>query len=524
MRLVKLKAQTAIMFSGFCNICALFTYFRKEKEVIKEIKKELSKGYTENGDISHSSTLNANLDFFGKAGSLRYDEEEAIELFLKAYVEDRETALKNLLYLRDIRDGNGERNLFRVIFLSLLDNFMDDEAAKNIIDYLPNIGRWDDVIYMLNTKDKEIKSYILTVIKARLLQDMYLYSESKPVSLLAKWMPSINASSSETKKMALYLSRELFGGNNAEYRKTLSTLRRHIGIIETNLTIKDYSFDYNGVPGKALMKYVGAFYRNDEERYKKFLENLRNDNKKIQEKAEKLMPYEIVRLIEKDETLANSMWDSLDKTPYKGKAIIVRDGSGSMTMGYGSVSPLQVADALSIYMSERTEGELKNKFITFSAKPELVELGNEMTLSEKVHILSQYDDCFNTNVEKLYDLVYEVNKSLEEDERIESLIIVSDMQFDSGLENPNESTFGAFKRKFEEANMELPKIVFWNVGAYGNVFSSQELSLVQYVSGFSKNVFGKIVEGKEIDAVELMLEALGKYEGVFENKEEEWDY
>ena len=485
--------------------------------MIKEIKRELSKGYTENGDLSYSSTLNANLDFFGRAGSLRYDYDEAVKLFLLAYVEDDILALKNLLYLRDIRDGYGERDLFRKILLSLLDNNYFDEEIKKVIDYIPEIGRYDDLIYLLNTNNEEAKKYIITCIKAKILEDMYLYSEGKPISLLAKWMPSINTSSKETRKMALYLSRELFEGDNAEYRKTLSKLRKHIGIIETNLTNKDYTFNYNEVPGKALMKYVNAFMRNDEKRYREFLDDLKKDNKKLQEKAEKLMPYEIIRLIKHDEELANSMWDSLDKTSHNLRTIVVRDGSGSMKYGCGGIIPLDIADALAIYMSERINGDMKNKFITFSSKPELVEFKEGMSLSQKVNFLENYYDCSNTDIEKTYNLIYEVNKNLEKDERIESVIIVSDMQFDPSYCGCNVSTFDVLKKKFEEAGMKLPKMVFWNVSNKKQVFASQDLEYVQYISGFSKNIFTNIVEGVEINAIDLMVNVLSKYDEIFKS-------
>ena len=181
-----------------------------------------------------------------------------------------------------------------------------------------------------------------------------------------------------------------------------------------NLTNKDYTFDYNHVPGKALTKYTRAFRKNDKERYLEFIESLKKDSTKVQTKAEKLMPYEIVRLCNSGKELADTLWNSLDKISYNSNTIIVRDGSGSMTCGLVNVPrPIDIADALTIYMSERINGEMNNKFITFSSEPELVKLNSEMTLSQKVETLHTYNDISNTDIQKTYDILYETNKELK---------------------------------------------------------------------------------------------------------------
>ena len=53
----------------------------------------------------------------------------------------------------------------------------------------------------------------------------------------------------------LDVSKCAMGMTEKEYRQTLSGLRRHIGIIENNLLLKDYAFQHEKVPGKALFQY-----------------------------------------------------------------------------------------------------------------------------------------------------------------------------------------------------------------------------------------------------------------------------
>ena len=76
-----------------------------------EIEQGLTR--TENGALCHSSTLDACLDFFSKGAACRGDLDQAWALFEAAYNEQPELALRILFWVRDVRGGAGERNVFR---------------------------------------------------------------------------------------------------------------------------------------------------------------------------------------------------------------------------------------------------------------------------------------------------------------------------------------------------------------------------------------------------------------------------
>ena len=73
---------------------------------MKTMKENTNYTLTENGAITHKSTLNAVYDMFAFGGAYRKrTDDECMLLFKKAYTEDPQLALKCLFYLRDCRGG-----------------------------------------------------------------------------------------------------------------------------------------------------------------------------------------------------------------------------------------------------------------------------------------------------------------------------------------------------------------------------------------------------------------------------------
>jgi hypothetical protein len=126
---------------------------------------------------------------------------------MKAFYENKLLAIKWLFYVRDVREGVGERQLFRTIIQHLCNTHTD--MMVNLIQYVPFYGRWDDLLCVLNTPNGQI---VIEMIRKQFGQDIKNMSENKPISLMAKWLPSANASSKETRATAKKLIKA-FGTN-----------------------------------------------------------------------------------------------------------------------------------------------------------------------------------------------------------------------------------------------------------------------------------------------------------------------
>ena len=405
-------------------------------DLLHAIEDAANKTYTENGAVTLETTGDCCLDLFATVGALRHVSEEEICLrFQRAWAEDRDLAMKILFFARDVRGGLGERRAFRVIARWLAD-YAHTSVAKNISN-IPEYGRYDDLLSLLATS---CEADALRFIAVQWEKDMKALESGEPVSLLGKWLPSVNATNADTiakgKKVAKYLKLR-----PVEYRKALTALRKRIHILENDLRVKEYNFDYAKLPSKAMYKYRAAFLRNDEARYHEFLNKV--EKGEAQMHTDSLTPYDIVASVldnssrwKPDVKAANAQerkaldvtWKALPDYTCGENALVVVDGSGSM-YGYGNPMPAAVALSLGIYFAERNRGQFQNHFITFSEHPRLVKIkGNDIV--DKVMYCESYNECANTNIEAVFRLILTAAKihQVPQEEMPSRIYIVSDME------------------------------------------------------------------------------------------------
>lgn len=479
---------------------------------------------TENGALGYASTGKALLDINFSTMSLRNEtEEEIIEKFVKAYYENKEYALVWLFFSRDVREGMGERRLFRVIFNWLCNTHTDE--AKVLLNLISEYGRWDDVLCAIGTK---LQKEAIRLCKQQLELDLDGFANECPISLLAKWLPSTNASSYKTKKLAKIMYKG-FGMKEEAYRKTLSLLRSYLDVVEVKISSNRWNeVNYSSVPSKANLLYNNAFLKHDEERRMEFLNKVQNGEEKIN--AGTLYPSDIVHKYcngsryaksETDTTL-EELWKALpDYVNGQCNTICVADGSGSMTChagGNSSVTCLEVANALAIYFAEHSSGCFSNKYITFSERPQFVDFSNANTLREKLEIASKHCEVANTNIEKVFELLLStaITNNLPQSE-IPNVLILSDLEFDS-MSSDNTSHYGCRKTLFKEIEQKwndigytLPKLTFWNISCRSGAMpvNTHENFPIALVSGYSPTVM-EMVLSNEADPYKCLIKMLEK--------------
>ena len=350
----------------------------------------------------------------------------------------------------------------------------------------------------------------VALLREQFEMDMKSLASGEPVSLLGKWLPSINAHNSEAVKLAKQLARA-FGMNEAQYRKALSALRQKICILENNLRERDYTFNYACQPSKAMFKYRKAFLRNDEVRYRSFMQSVSAGEAVLHTGV--LMPYEIVsaayNAVPSERAALDVTWNALENFTRGENALVVADGSGSMYWG-GNPTPATVAQSLAIYFAEHNQGIFHNHFITFSMTPQLVEIkGNDIV--EKVRFCRTFNECANTNLQAVFELILQtaVMNRLPQAMLPTTLYIISDMEFDTCAANSSLTNFEQAKQLYRSYGYELPHVVFWNVQSRNE---QQPVKIneqgVALVSGCNPRLFSQVMSG-ETNPYTYMMNVIG---------------
>ena len=500
--------------------------------------------YTENGMQGYKSIDNPYLDFLYKISSFRGKSEEELNKIAFDFINSLEESelrkyfLKFILYIRDPRNGLGERALGREL-LAVLFKYFDFENKEDIFTWIVNrlydYGRWDDYVSLVQDfyltefgcqENKEgvphIQQLVLSL-KKTLEDDLKNIEIDASATLLAKWMPSINTSSHTTRNWAKFFVRQ-FGWSEKQYRQTLSKLRKYLKVTERQMSLQEWNeIDYEKVPSLANLRYKDAFLKHDKERREEYLNKLAKGEAKINSSVN--FPHDVVHKYNSkgwanavsyyDESL-EQLWKNLKEVPGLKDTLVVRDDSGSMAIHIGrtNVTSLEVATALGIYCAEHCSDAYKNKVISFSENPKYLDFSDKVSLHDKLDYLYSHSEFANTNIRKVFQLILKtaIDNKLKPEDLPKQILIISDMEFDDGVDFEGNLIEEA-QKEFEKYGYRVPKLIFWNVNSRTNTVPIKTNELGVYLlSGFSPNVLNILADGLNNQFEALIKELDRKYQ------------
>ncbi len=437
---------------------------------------------TSNGMKARKSTAKATVDLFYNIGASRG--KNIVPAFSAAYVENRELALRIALWARDARSGAGERQLFRDILVHL--EKTDTEAAKAILARVPELGRWDDIFVF---QSPELKTQAYTMLGNALRAGD---------GLAAKWTPRKGQVAREI--------REFFGMTPKQYRKSLVALTN---VVETQMCAGDWdNINFSHVPSVAASRYKKAFNRNTT-KFAEYVNKLVAGDKEVKVNAAAVYPYDILKGMryssdrysksELDHIVAQ--WEALPNYVGDSSIMPIVDVSGSMTCRAGgprsnsSVTCLDVAVSLGLYLADKNKGKFKDTFLTFSSKPQLMHLKGNVVQKYQQMVDSLWE--MNTDLHAAMDKILQtaIEGNVPQEEMPAMLLILSDMQFDQ-CARYDDNAMKMIERKFSDAGYVVPQIVFWNLNASDNVPVKANKQGAALVSGFSPSIVKAILEAE----------------------------
>lgn len=465
--------------------------------------------FTENGMTTNSTTLSGCVDLFYQIGAMRgADKQRLINVFVKAFAEDALMAMKLLFWARDIRGGAGERKIFRDI-VTYLANTKTDILRKNLVLF-SEYGRWDDILVLFGTP---LEQDALELIANAL---------NNKDGLCAKWMPRPNVKVPAKKEMANTI-RKFMGLTPKEYRKVL---------VEASNTVEQLmcagkwdEINYSKLPSKAMSDLMKAFSKNDLARFQEYLGKLEKGEVKINASA--VYPYDIIKSMgQGNDRGANAQWLALPNYMEGSNEFVLPlvDVSSSMNVkagGSGTVTCMDVAISLGLYISERNEGPFKDAFITFHERPSLEFVKG--SLSERYNQMSRAKWGGSTNIESAFKLILKkaIEGKVPQGQMPTMMLMLSDMEFNQAqgyYTKPNPNLLDMVREMFEEAGYKTPKLVFWNIASRSddNKPAKHDEKGVGLVSGFSPSILKSVLSGKSVTPMDMMLETINsdRYEAV----------
>lgn len=465
-------------------------------QFVKAAKSNGTHKLTENGAFAYSSTNGgALLDLFGVVGALRSREDyEITEKFAAAYREEPELAMRLMFYARNVRGGLGERRTFRLMLKWLCRNHKELAIAN-----IPNVaefGRFDDLYEYLDTP---AESEMWTWAFHRLQDDYEKMLEHKPISLLAKWLKSINTSSAESRELARRTIKGLGFKSEKQYRKVLARMRDYLNVTEHQMSAQEWNeINYSQVPAYAIKNYGSAFAKHDFERWNSYLNALKNNVKGVKVNASTLYPYDLVGKIMTGwygsiqyNELVEQQWKALPNYVGDGANVLVMaDVSGSM-----SGRPMETSIGLANYFAQRNHGAFEGLYLTFTDRPRFITVGKDESLCSMCKKAFQ-DVGYNTNLDLAFKLVYDtaVTNNVPKEDMPRALVVISDMEIDSYLRRNNLDFLDKWKRTFTSAGYDMPQLVCWNVAARNDTFlSTADKAKIKYLSGSSVSTFRDLI-------------------------------
>ncbi|KFA63618.1 hypothetical protein S40285_03195 [Stachybotrys chlorohalonatus IBT 40285] len=337
------------------------------------------------------------------------------------------------------------------------------------------------------------------------------------------------------------------------YRKDVSALRKHLEVVERDITAETFSnIKYDRIASVAMKMHFPTFIEKDTDRFEEYIENVAKGTAKIS--GATLLPSALIKSAASVAGYANSMtvdrmkslsmdelvrekaerittmvidgqWKALVQrikdSGTLSSSIAVCDVSGSM---YGpqfpdGTAPIHSAIGLSLLVAEVTTAPFGGTFITFSHCPEVLEIDMAKPLSEKVTQMQKASWAMSTNMLSVFEdliLPMATENKLKQEDMVKRVFVFSDMHFDQANRGHGEntwcSTFDAVKAQYAEAGYEMPELVFWNlagareqrvVGAGGDLMAPKPVTADEkgtcLVSGYSPGMLKVFMENGTFD-------------------------
>lgn len=438
--------------------------------------------YTENGATQLRSSGNRVLDFFAEIASshavLKSHPKIVIDIFVNALVENAKQAFAVMFWIRAVRLGAGQRDIFDALFAFAYKNY--PEFIKDNLELIGELGYFKDYVRIFD-KYPELEGDIV---------EIFVKGIASKSHFAAKWLP---------RNTSLYsLVRNKLNMKNADFRRLIAKLST---CVEQKICAKKIEeIEYSKIPSKAFNIYKKLFLEKDRDR---FIKSILSE--KINTQA--IYPHEVFKLYNELKNfgevsddmklITQKQWDNLSNfiNP-KLSFLPILDTSGSMY----AYNINDIAFSLGIYCAEKQEGIFNNKIISFSQDARYFDLTKCKGVLEKLEFLEDNSIVESTNIASVFELILDtaISANLPKEKMPNCLLILSDMQFNDGAYY-DITLVDELKLKYKYAGYDFPAIIYWNLSASNTGIADDKNSNVAFVSGFNPKILESVFSAMEYE-------------------------
>ena len=473
------------------------------------------------------------------------------DLLQKSMKYDINKTINIIFYIRDARNGKGYRDVGRLCYQWLLFNYPD--ILKEVLHYIPNVGRWDDMYSVFprrtfeinelwveqNNLEKPTREHLLKIIECqqtavqiyieRLKEDLENIDKNEIVSLASKW--AVTEKSSLNRKFKFVnVTCNQWGITRKTYRQYISKIRNYANNIERLLTEKRYDeIKFSRIPKLALMKYKEVLLKVNYEKFIIYLTFLKLKQDILDTKP--YSPFDMVlqyNRILKDgiETepmeIVESEWDkiiimALTKNIFK-KTLCVIDTTGSMyqhkisNIYVDSKVAINIGVAFAILVARCADKPFNNTIMNYSEDPKYIYLRRDEILLDSLQKIINFETSTKSNLKKIYDKILETVNFNEKQGMLEQIIIFSDKPFTESY-NDHINVINDVNEKYSIYGFKVPNILYFNINVDDIIFNNYDTKYnkITEVNGFSYDIFDILYKNGEFTINSLINNISTKY-------------
>ena len=183
------------------------------------------------------------------------------------------------------------------------------------------------------------------------------------------------------------------------------------------------------------------------------------------------------------------------------------DVSNSMMDGQNIIKPIHICIGFAYVISKLSITPTRNPVgITFDSNPKMFNFKYDLDFVSAIHHIKNQSYGINTDFEKVYRLIlnYGIDNNLSQEQMPETIIVISDMEFDlaQNRRNSYENAYQTLNYDFERYGYKLPLMIYWNLNSrhYEYMISTNQHNVIT-INGYNSTISKTILEAEVIGTI-----------------------